>query len=70
MTKRKDFGTLLLWGIATNGFCIGQGLFRSKREAQARCNAFNGAYSLHIYQPVRVTLSWERPARKRGGRDD
>lgn len=22
------------------------------------------------HQPVRVTLSWERPARKRGGRDD
>lgn len=65
MAKRKDFDTLLLWGIATNNFCIGQGLFRSKREARARCHTLDGAYVMRIHEPVRVTLSWERPRRKR-----
>lgn len=65
MTKRKDFGTLMLWGLARKDYEPQRGVYRRRAEAQWKADALNKALNLHFYEPVRVTLSWERPARKR-----
>ncbi|MCC7126432.1 MAG: hypothetical protein IT178_16400 [Acidobacteria bacterium] len=72
MTRRKDYGTLLLWGLAVHSvgarrFATHCGVFETQRAAREKAAALNDPYALHVYEPVRVTLSWERPV-KRGRR--
>lgn len=38
-----------------------------ERAAREKAAALNDPYALHVYEPVRVTLGWERPV-KRGRR--
>lgn len=62
--KRRDHDTILVWGIATQYFCMNGGLFYRKRDAQQRCNQLNPPGSAPIYEPVRITLSWDRTGRR------
>lgn len=61
---KKDCGTILRWGLATADFASAGGLHRTKRDAAEAAKKFGGGA-----EPVRVTLSWERP-RRRSPRDD
>ncbi|MCB9902372.1 MAG: hypothetical protein H6826_13600 [Planctomycetes bacterium] len=64
--KRREHDTILVWGIATQYFCMNGGPFYRKRDAQQRCNQLNPPGSPPIYEPVRITLSWERTGRRTG----
>lgn len=65
MSNRKDHGTRLLWGLAANEFASQCGVFRTRKQAQVSADILNRPYAMEILEPVRVTLSWERPVRKR-----